>query len=262
MYTHPNSIGHNHIKQFPEIFTKYSPLYFSACLSGTKMGDYYDSSSFLYPSQKTNDINLLFSAIQRLYGEKHKAFYDYLLEHCEGLLKKKSKSKFKLSLNPLWEKYNDQYGMTKAVVNFYIKYLKEDEKKVITSKMKIEVNYRSNSRKKLDDSLKIRLQILLDRRHKLDHAANYIPFSDGQTYMDYDIVDNNKSYKLLDKLSFKEFYEFTRRAMKRFFLKEYEKSYKNGGDKKIKEIVDIQKKQYEKLNKKPWDIKFEQPICL
>ena len=250
MYIHPDNIQHNYVKQFPEIFRKYKPIRF--LLPATRMSDFFDSSSFLFGSQKTQNISMVFSAVQRLYGNKHKSFIDFLKNNknkkYQKLLNIKNESNLLNKLDKLWKEYNSTYGMRKVIHKFYIKWLTDKDKKVITSKMALQASYKSTRRKNLNNSLKLRLDILINWRNKLDHTAKYIPFSNGQRYFHYEIKDNNKAYKLLSKLTFEEFYELTRKAMARFWLKEYENYLSKGGVKIIDRLVDEVTKQCKKLN--------------
>jgi len=252
MFSHPNSVGHDFVKQFPEIFKKYKPLYFM--LPGQQMADFLNSSSFLFASKGAKDINLVFSAIQRAYGDSHKSFIDYLKERSskryQKLLCVRKKHLFFKNLDELWSAYNDQYGMRKTIYKFYSKNLTNKDKRVITSKMALQSSYKKKSRYNLDDRLKIRLEILVGWRDKLDHKAEYIPFSNGRRHFEYEINLNNKSYTLLSKLTFQEFYELTRKAMARFWKSKYKSYLRSGGKEKIEQLVDEILRQTKELNKR------------
>lgn len=251
MYIHPDSVQHNYVKQFPEIFRKYKPVRF--LLPATRMSDFFDSSSFFFGSQRTRNISMVFSAVQRLYGDKHVPFIEFLKDsenkRYQKLLSAKSDSNLMSRLDELWEEYNDTYGMRKTIHKFYSRWLANKEKKVITSKMALQASYKPTRRKSLDDSLKLRLDILIDWRNKLDHAAKHTPFSDSQRHFHYEIKQGNKAYKLLSKLTFKEFYELTRQAIARYWLKEYKDYLSKGGTKTIDKLVNEITKQCEELNR-------------
>jgi len=252
MYIHPDSVGHNYVKQFPEIFKKYKPIRF--LLPGNRMSDFFDSSSFLFGSQRTQNISMIFSSVQRLYGDKHTPFIEFLKDKENNkyleLLRVENDNDLLSKLDKLWKEYNDTYGMRKTIHKFYMKWLTDKEKKVITSKMALQASYKPTKRKNLNDSLDLRLYILIDWRNKLDHAAKHTPFSDGQRYFHYEINQGRKNYKLLSKLTFEEFYELTRKAIARFWLEEYKAYLSKGGVETIDKLVDEVTKQSEELNRR------------
>lgn len=252
MYIHPDSIGHNYVKQFPEIFEKYKPIRF--LLSGDRMSDFFESSSFLFGSQRTRSISMIFSSVQRLYGDKHKPFIEFLKDKKNSryleLVGVESAKDLLNRLERLWKEYNNTYGMRKAIHKFYTKWLSDKEKKIITSKMALQANYKPTKRKNLNNSLKLRLDILIEWRNKQGHAAKQTSFSDGQRYFHYEVNRDGKNFKLLSRLTFKEFYELTRKAMACFWIKEYEEYLSEGGAKTIDKLVDEVTKQCEELNRK------------
>jgi hypothetical protein len=79
MNIHPNSEGHNPAQHYPEIFEKYEFMRFHLPWEKRdRMMDFFESSSFLYGSQANQDVNMIFSAIQRLSPETFIDFQSYL----------------------------------------------------------------------------------------------------------------------------------------------------------------------------------------
>jgi len=251
MWVHPNSKGHNFVSQFPEIFKKYEPIRFQ--LPMERLSDFFDSSSFLFGSRSTQDINMIFSAVQRVYGGKHEDFQSYIQkpEVCEQLLDVNEPEEMKRRINDVNQEYNSQFGMNRKIKEFYRKYSNEQEKQTINSKLYKPASYKPNRGHTIEDGFEISIDLLLYKRNKLDHSAEYIPFhnKNSHDFTRIKIKVGNKEIEWLSKLTFDDFFEFTRKAMARFWLEEYEAYLENGGKVIIDKLVDDVTRQCEELNR-------------
>jgi hypothetical protein len=143
-YIHPNSLDHNSFRFFPEIFED-AGIDFRLFLTtlgfreAMKPNDYFSSSEFLAGSLKTRDINMLFSAVQRLYGYEHKDCFAYLKKKSirQALLNIQDTATLLAKIKQLEEDYNSQYGMTRLLLKFYDTWLGEEDKLTIISKIAI-----------------------------------------------------------------------------------------------------------------------------
>ena len=239
---------YNFVKQFPEIFERYKPTQF--LLPNKQMSDFFDSSAFLFGSLETQNISMIFSAIQRLYGNNYISFKEFIekkeSKKYQTLFCLDSYEKLQNTLDNLDKDYNEKYGMRRVMCKFYCEWLNDKNKHMIIGKMVLPSNYKSKKRNTLDGNLEVRLGLLLEWRDKYSHQAKKIPFSNDKRYSTYKIDDKNE---LMSKLTFEEFYKITRKAMASFWLSEYKTYVKSGGkeitDKLIKRIT----KQVDELNK-------------
>ena len=251
MWIHPNSIGHNFVIQFPEIFTKYEPIRFQ--LQGDRMADFFESASFLFGSKTNNDINMVFSAVQRLLGSKYEDFQSYIKNPkiYKQLLDVNNTKDLRKIINNICEDYNSKFGMNRKIKDFYKKYLTNEEKQSINSKLYKPASYKPERGLTTEDGFEMSLDVLLYKRNKLDHSAQYIPFHNSQAidFTRIKIKDGNKEVEWFSKLTFEDFYEITRKAVSKFWLEEYETYLNNGGKELIDKLVDEVTKRCEELNK-------------
>lgn len=128
MWIHPNSIGHNFVIQFPEIFTKYEPIRFQ--LQGGRMADFFESASFLFGSRVNNDINMVFSTVQRLLGSKYEDFQSYIKNPkiYKQLLDVNNTKDLRKIIDNICEDYNSEFGMNRKIKDFYKKHLTDEDK--------------------------------------------------------------------------------------------------------------------------------------
>lgn len=250
MFIHPDSFDHNYVQQYPEIFDKYEPIYFQ--LPGERMTDFFDSSSFLYGSQKDQDVNMIFSAIQRLSPEKFEDFQSYLHKDTiyPQLLNISDQQQMKQKINEICESYNKQFGMRRKIIDFYQKYVSAEEKGNINSKFSVPVSYKPNREHTREGGFAFVIGFLIDQRNALDHAAIYTPFHDGKQKFSHRIkVQGGEHEKYVtSNLTFQDFYEVTRRATARFWLEEYELYLQNGGKEIIKALVEEVTEQCRRIN--------------
>jgi hypothetical protein len=251
MWLHPDSIGANMVTIFPEIFDSYEFMHFCLALnseSQQRTDDYFASTDFLFGSQARKDLSKLFSAIQRLYGDEHKDFQAYVSEHANQLINLPDTKTVKTALKQLHDVYNGQYGMARQVKDFYTKYLSDDDKQLLLGKFPLLSTYKPNVSRDVDAQLGLRLDILLRIRHRYNHAATYVPLSNGDQPMYMRIEHNGKLLEWPITLTFENFYEVTRKAMAQYWLAEYRECLKNGGKQKIDKRVREIKQENKKLN--------------
>jgi hypothetical protein len=250
MFIHPDSVGHNPAQQYPEIFEKYEFIRFH--LSGERMMDFYDSSSFLYGSQAKQDINMIFSAVQRLSPETFEDFQSYLkkkstYQQLVGITEvKEMQEKIKTICN----EYNTRFGMRRKIIAFYQKYVSDDDKALINSKIFKPVSYKPSRGRTREDGFEFVIDLLLRLRNDLDHQARYTPFAhpDRPFSHQFKIREGDKLIEITTNLTFQDFYEVTRKAVAKFWLEEYEQYLANGGKELIDAMVKEVTEQCRRLN--------------
>ncbi len=257
MYPHPNGVGHNSFEQFPEIF-KDGGVDFAHFL--TALGaiggpdrpiDFFLSGQFLYASQETRDINMLFSAVQRLYGYKHKDFPSYIKGRRvrNRLLGITDDTTLRRELESIEDEYNEKYGMRRMIHRFYTEHLSDDSKLTLNGKIAVPTYFYATVASDADDGVKQMLDFLLTIRNGHDHAAMYHPLSPTGEQPEYiHVVKGGKEYTFLVYLTFAELHEITRKAMADFWLKEYEKLLTNGGKARVDRIRRKQELELQRLN--------------
>jgi hypothetical protein len=250
MFIHPASEGHNPVQQYPEIFEKYEFLRFH--FPGDRMMDFFDSSSFLYGSQLNQDLNMLFSAIQRLYPEKFEDFQSYLKKKAiyQQLILIPDAKGAKEKINAICEEYNSRFGMRKRIQDFFLKYVSDEDKAKINSKVFKPASYKPKRGLTRDDGFGFVIDILLTQRNSLDHEAIYIPFYNPEyPYQDrIKIKEGTNVIEFTSKLTFQDFYEATRKATAKFWLEEYETYLENGGKETIDTLVEEIEQQLKSMN--------------
>ncbi len=239
-------------KVFPEIFEKYDFAHFCLAISlksWARASDYFYSTDFFFGSQKRQDLSKLFSAVQRLNGEGHKDFQDYLRMHADKLVDLASPKAVKKALENLSADYNAKYGMARQIKDFYVKWLSKKDKELLMSKFSVLVTYRPNTPKDLNSQAQLRLDLLLRIRHKYSHAAEYMPLAIGDQprYILVDYKGKELTWPIF--LTFADLYEITRKAMVRYWLAEYKRSLKNGGKAEVDKRLDNIKKETARLNR-------------
>lgn len=257
MYLHPNSIGCNVLDEMPEIFTDNNVDFMHFCMAlniykGGRTIDYFDSTTFLFGSKETKDINMLFSAVQRCFGYEHKDFQAYissepirnrLLDICGD------KDRLKQVIEDISNEYNNKYGMNRQINGFYEKHLCEESRKILLSRIIVPASYYANSIQGRDFDIKKRIDFLLNFRNKFDHSAEYHQLSpDGKRFEHVKVMKGKKEYTFLVKLTFTELYEITRQAMADFWLKEYKDSLSDGRKARVDKIVEKTKEENRKIN--------------
>lgn len=250
MYPHPDSAGHNPVQHYPEIFEKYEFIRFH--LSGDRLTDFFESSNFLYGSQAKQDLNMLFSAIQRLSPEKFEDFQSYLKKKTvyQQLVGLKDASEAQEKIKTICDGYNTRFGMRKRIIEFYQKYVSDEDKALINSKIFKPASYKPNLPQTREDGFAFVIDLLIKLRNELDHQARYAPFHDGKRPFSHQIKikEGNKVVEITSNLTFQEFYEVTRKATAKFWLEEYEQYLSNGGKELIDKMVEEVTEQCRKLN--------------
>jgi hypothetical protein len=254
MYIHPNSIGHNVVEMFPEIFTDNKVDFSHFCVAldiykSGRAGDYFAAGSFLFASKATKDINMLFSSVQRCYGGEYVDFQAHISSKrvrskLLGITDTKLMSK---ALKAISDDYNAKYGMNRQIHSFYVKYLKDTSKKSLNSSIAVPAHYYASFAEDKDAQVKQRIDFLLKFRNSYDHFAQYHQLSPtGEQYEHVAVVKGNKEYTFLVKLTFDELYEITRQAMSSYWLEEYETSIADGRkafvDSTVKKFMDENKR--------------------
>ncbi len=216
------------------------------------MSDFYTSSLYFFSAKQDQDLYKVFSSVQRLYGEEHFDPFSYLKQTStlNQIVNIASKKAMKSKLDELADSYHEKYGTRKQIFTFYTKFLNDSEKKIINSRLYRPSNYKPDSSSTIDTQLKVRLELMLHLRDKAGHSAAFIPLSFGGSFHQIELKDNQRTVTWLSKLTFDDFYEITRKAMARFWLKEYEEYLRSGGGKIIDKVIDEVKKQSNDLNKK------------
>lgn len=232
-YIHPNSLDHNSYEFFPEIFQDAGIDFrlFLTALSyreAMKPNDYFSAAEFLAGSLKTRDINMLFSAVQRLYSYKHKDFATYIkkksirrellnISHSDTLLEK---------INRLEEDFNNKHGMSRLLLKFYDTWPDEAGKRLITSKICIPSDYYAKPSADTTTAIKRRLDFLIKIRNGIDHAAIYHPLAMHPPQPEYIyVMKGGKEYTFLLYLTFEQLYDVTRKAMAAFWVAEFNDTY-------------------------------------
>lgn len=250
MFIHPDSFDHNYVEQYPEIFKKYEPIRFQ--LPEDRMTDFFDSSSFLYGSQKDQDVNMIFSAVQRLYSEFFEDFQSHIKkkEVYMQLAGIDTAKEIKRKIDLICDEYNKQHGMKRKIIEFYQKHVTDDDKALINSKIFKPAWYKSKRGLTREDGFELVIELLLRQRNELDHAARYTPFYSGKQPFTHKIKiqDGKKLVEFTSNLTFQEFYEITRKATAKFWLEEYEKYLQEGGLEMIDELVKGVMEQCERIN--------------
>lgn len=253
MYIHPNSIGHNAVDMFPEIFTKSKVDFAHFCVAlniykNGRTNDYFSSGSFLFASKATKDINMLFSAVQRCYGGEYIDFQAHISsKHIRnkllGITEPKLMGK---ALEAISDDYNAKYGMNRQIRNFYIKYLNDESEKALNGSIAVPAHYYVNFADDQDIAVRHRIDFLLKFRNSYDHFAQYHQLSPtGEQYEHVQVV-KGKKYIFLVKLTFDQLYEITRQAMASYWLEEYGYSIADGR----KAFVDSTVKKFKDENKR------------
>lgn len=253
MFNHPNSEGHNPAQHYPEIFEKYEFIRFHLPHDrGDRMMDFFASSSFLYGSQVNQDVNMIFSAIQRLYPEKFEDFQSYLKKKAisQQLVLIPDAKEVQRKIIAICEDYNQRFGMRKQILAFYQDYVSEEDKAFINRKVWKPASYKPNRGLTRDDGFGFIIDLLLTLRNSLDHDATYIPFyNPAYPYQNrIKMQDDGKVIEFTSELTFQDFYEVTRKATAKFWLEEYETFLKNGGKEIIDAMVEEQEQQLKKIN--------------
>ena len=251
MYIHPNSLDHNSYQFFPEIFESAGIDYrlFLTALGfrePMKPNDFFSASEFLAGSLKTYDINMLFSAVQRLYGYKHVDFSAYIKKRSvrPELLNIQDSAVLLAKIEQLEEAYNDKYGMARLLLKFYDTLLEEADKVTIISKIAIPSDYYVTFATDTTVALKQRLDFLIKIRNGIDHAAVYHPLAMRPPEPEYiHVMKGGKEYTFLLFLTFQELYDITKKAMAAYWIAEFSDTYK--GDKKAEIDADIAKRDKE-----------------
>jgi|GEM_PF-3272533 hypothetical protein len=254
MYIHPNSIGYNAVDIFPEIFTdnKVDFAHFCVALNIYKSGranDYFSSGSFLFGSKETKDINMLFSAVQGCYGSEYIDFQAYISSKpirnkLLGITDTKVMGRI---LKEIRDEYNDKYGMSRQIHDFYLKHLNNESKKTLNNSIAVPAHYYASFANDQDTGVKQRLDFLLMFRNEYDHSAQYHQLSPtGEQYERVRVVKRKEEYIFFVKLTFDQLYEITRQAMASYWLKEYVVSISDGR----KAFVDSTIKKFRDENKR------------
>lgn len=256
MYVHPNSTGGNSFELFPEVFdTANIDFGYFCCALGLKDSDrpmdFFMSSDFLYGSQKSKDTSMLFSAVQRLYGYKHKDFAAFLKNKSirKQLLNISDEATFLAKLGALEEQYNATYGMGQLLTRFYSTWLHEEDKKMLNSKIAFPADYYQQPAKDVDDALKRLLDFLIKIRNGIGHAAMYHPLAMRPPEPEYiQTVKGSREYTILLFLTFEELYSYTRKAMAAYWVAEYKKIIEDVGHATVEKIVEGYREENRRLN--------------
>jgi hypothetical protein len=248
MWTHPQSIGLNHKDLFPELFDSYDWSQFLASLSiEGSANDYLTSADFLYGSKPNSDLSVLFSAVQRLYGEDHVTFGQFLKQdsHLEEIVGISSKSSLKTKLSSLEDEYNNRHGMGRLIKSFYREYLSDEDKEQLRGKFPLPANYKISKAGDVDAQIDLRLDELLAMRGKYSHSATFGALSKGE-YPEF-IEVAGKTVPIT--LTFDDFYEMTRKAMVKFWSEKYEECSKNSCEEKSSQLLEEIGQQVDAFNK-------------
>jgi len=256
MYIHPNSLGHNAFEQMPEIFTdnKIDFMHFCIALDMYKLGranDYFAAGSFLFGSQATKDINMVFSAVQRCSGYKHKDFQSYISSkrvrtRLLGIVDSKLMGE---TIQAIIEEYNAKYGMTRQIKDFYITYLDDEAKQVLLSGISVPAYYYANVSHDQNTGTKQRIEFLLKFRNAYDHAAAYHQLSPIGKQPEYvRVLKGTTEYTFLVTLTFEELHEITRKAMANYWLQQYDAALASGRKAKVDAAVKKIKEENRKIN--------------
>lgn len=250
IYAPHHADGANIAKIFPEIFDKCEMIRFQLPNGNS---DFFASALYLHAAQVDESLYMVFSAVQRLYGEEHYDAFQYLRkdENRKQLLGLND-DELASKLKELSDSYYDKYGMRKQVVGFYTEFLDKASKQLINSNLYRPANYKAKAAGDTDAELKVRLGLLLHLRDRAGHSAVFIPLSNAAAkddFMRIEAYDGDKSIEWFSKLTFKDFYEVTRQAMARFWIKKYEDYLANGGSEIIDKLVAEVRKQSDELNK-------------
>lgn len=252
IYSPPHANGANVIKIFPEIFEKHELIRFQ--LPGGRMSDFWASSIYFYSAKEDQDLYKVFSSVQRLYGAEHFDPFEYLQQKTnrKKLLGVEDDTLLKETLQQLAEAYNSRYGMRKQIFEFYTEFLDKEGKQLINGRLYRPASYKAKAAIDADSQLKLRLELLLHLRDRAGHGAAFIPLASNNEdqFMQIEMHLNGKSIEWFSKLTFADFYEATRRAMARFWLKEYGEYLENGGKEIIDKVIADVMKQSEELNRR------------
>lgn len=253
-YVHPNSLDHNSFMFFPEIFED-AGIDFRLFLTALgyrgvmKPNDYFSASEFLAGSLKTRDINMLFSAVQRLYGYEHKDFSAYIKKKAirQELLSIKDDNTLLAKIEQLEEQYNNRYGMGQLLLKFYDTWLDDAGKKTLLSKIPLPTSFYATLAPNITAALKRRIDFLIKIRNGIDHAAVYHPLAVHPPEPEYIyVMKGGKEYTFLLFLTFQELYDITRKAMAAYWIAEFKDTYR--GAKKLeidKDIVERDKELWQ-----------------
>jgi len=249
MDIHPDSVQHNFVSQFPEIFGKYEPLRFQFG-DVDKMETFYDTSSYLFGSQGNKDVGMIFSAVERSYIKRpYQRFEDYIRgkKVLTKLLGIWWPPKLRKRLDELVEQYREEYGQKRNILKFYTEYLQPEDKKLLISKMFLPPQLSKGTDE--DSLVRTRIDLLLEFRHGQAHSAKYTAFSDGTQRKRHEKAGNT----WFMTLSFEEFYEMTRKALARFWAGEYERYLASGGKEKIDALIQSLEEQKKAIAKSVQD---------
>lgn len=250
-YIHPNSLNHNSFTFFPEIFEN-AGVDFRLFLTALghrgvmKPNDYFSASEFLAGSLKTRDINMLFSAVQRLYGYEHKDFSTYLKKKSirRELLNIEDDDVLLAKVEQLEGRYNNQYGMGQLLLKFYDIWLDDAGKNTLLSKIPLPASFYTVAAPNTTVALKRRLDFLIKIRNGIDHAAVYHPLAVRPPEPEYiHVMKDGKEHTFLLFLTFQELYDITKKAMAAFWIAEFKDTYR--GNKKVEIDADITEREKE-----------------
>ncbi len=250
-YIHPSSLDHNSFTFFPEIFEDAGidfRLFLTALSHRGAMSpnDYFSASEFLAGSLKTRDINMLFSAVQRLYGYEHKDFSTYLKKksiRCD-LLNIEDEDVLLAKIEQLEERYSDQYGMGRLLLKFYDTWLDDVGKKTMLGKIPLPASFYTTPASNTTIALKRRLDFLIKIRNGIDHAAVYHPLAMHPPQPEHIyVMKGGREYIFMLFLTFQELYDITKKAMAAFWIAEFKGTYR--GEKKVEIDADITERDKE-----------------
>jgi hypothetical protein len=244
-YVHPNSLDHNSFTFFPEIFEEANidfQLFLTALgyREAMKPNDYFSASEFLAGSLKTRDINMLFSAVQRLYGYEHKDFPAYLKKKFirRELLNIKDDDALLAKIERLEKEYNNQYSMSQLLLKFYDTWLDDAGKKALLTKIPLPASLYTTPTSNATTALKRRLDFLIKIRNGIDHAAVYHPLAVHPPEPEYIyVMKDGKEHIFLLFLTFQELYDITKKAMAAYWIAEFKDTYQGNKKTKIDAII-------------------------
>lgn len=230
---------------FLALMERVSSGYFFTMPSG-RIIDFLSSANFLTVSRRNEDVNLIFSAVQRLGGSGHLDFHDFLIGGDSSTrLVGKDAPGLKRELQVLHEEYLEEHGMGRKIKSFYNSYAVPTEKDLISGKVFFPPDYKT-----ISTPFDRVLGLLLDHRNLLDHVGTYIPFHRPPTLglTSFEIqAYRNKKVTVLSELTFEQFYEISRVSMERFWLGEYLKYLKEVGEAEVRRRVDEHKRFYNEI---------------
>lgn len=176
---------------------------------------------------------MLFSAVQRLYGYKHKDFSVYIKKKSirQVLLNIKNDAALLKKIEHLEEQYNNQYGTGRLLLKFYDTWLDDAGKKTLLGKIPLPASFYTTPASDATIELKRRLDFLIKIRNGIDHAAIYHPLAMHPPQPEHIyVMKGGKEHTFLLFLTFQELYDITKNAMAAYWISEFKDTYR--GDKK------------------------------